>query len=163
TGSRQHRPSARLAPSRGARSARPGDALELVMERLPAGLDDPGLAGAFAPVRSPDAVGDVLGAQQAEAALDELLAESIGGPRRVGPTGTDGLDADSALRELRRDRADEADDRVLRQSVDRVVRDRSEACKRRGDDDRAPFRHDPVEAANAVDDAVDVDPDRAAV
>ena len=54
--------------------------------------------------------------------------------RRVGDPGADRVDPDR--RELRRDRADEADDRVLRQRVDRVERHPDEPRERGGDDDR---------------------------
>ena len=70
---------------------------------------------------------------------------------------------DAALGELRRHGADESDDRVLGQAVDRVVGDPDEAGERCRHDDRAPLRHDAVEAAHAVYDAVDVDADRPAV
>ena len=139
------------------------DALELVEERLAAGLDDPRLAGALALECRPDTVCDRLGRQQLEAARLEVLLELGRRERRVGPAGTDRLDPDPARRELRRDRADEADDGVLRQPVDRIVGNPHEAGERRGHDDRAPLRHDAVETANAVDDAVDVHADRAAV
>src|SRR3990170_2569894 len=100
-----------------------GDAFELVEERVSAGLDDPGLAGPLALVCGPDARGDLGGLEQAESPCDEVRFELLRRQRRVGPAGADDLDADSPLCELRCDGADEADDGVLRQAVDRVVRD----------------------------------------
>src|SRR5262245_15609788 len=93
--------------------ARAGAALELVWERLAAGLDDPRLAGALALVCRPDSVGDRLRRQQPVASLAELLPESVRRESRVRPAGADSLDPDPALCELGRDGPDEPDDRML--------------------------------------------------
>jgi hypothetical protein len=52
---------------------------------------------------------------------------------------------------------------VLREPVNRVVGNCGQPGERGGHDDRAALRHHPVEAAHAVDDAVDVDAERATV
>ncbi|MBM2823593.1 MAG: hypothetical protein HW413_2339 [Thermoleophilia bacterium] len=104
------------APARGhvIASARAGDALELVEERLAARLDYPGLAGSLALVRGPDAVGYIGRLEQPESLRDEVFFELRTRQRRVGPAGADGLNPDIPLGELRCDRAHEADDRVFR-------------------------------------------------
>ena len=83
--------------------------------------------------------------------------------RRVGEPGAERVDRDPALGELRRDRADEADDRVLRQRVDRVERHRHQPGERSGRDDRRPGLHHLRHPPRPEDDAVDVRADRAPV
>ena len=84
-----------------------------------------------------------------------LLGEDV----RVGHPGVHRVRGDAERGQRRRDAADEADDRVLREVVHRVGRERDDAGEGAGGDDRAaaPPLHRADRGAGAVHHAVDVD------
>ena len=101
------------------------------------GLDDPRLAGLARARGRERRLGDRARAGSAGCPARRPTARSSASTIGVSAKpGQSALMRDPALGELRRDRADEADDRVLRQRVDRVERHRHQAGERRRRDDR---------------------------
>src|SRR5205085_10629799 len=149
--------SARRRPhARSARVAWAWNARKTELDRLPAGLDGPHLAGFLASGGEEHCARDLFRFQQRKTLALDRVPELAVDHRRIGDPRSDGVDADATLRQLRGGTPHEADHCVLGERVDRIAVQRRQSGERCGRDDRAAAFHHLRQPANAEHDTVDV-------